>query len=110
MSLDGAFWVAAECFYVGAAEETIFRHGLFALLDRKLGANKALVLSALAFGLAHLINDEPPAIKAIQVATTIAMGAVLAVVYKQKGLWPCIAIHAGYNFFVLWVLPLLAQP
>lgn len=103
-------WALLWNFYIGCAEETMFRMGLMDyVLERKFGFNEkvSLVLSSIVFGAAHLINGQWP-FSIHQACEALAMGAVLAFIYKRKGLWPAIFAHAGYDFLVRFLVPVLA--
>ncbi len=82
-------------------EELIFRGVLLYILIRKLGAKKAIVISAIAFGIYHWFSHElwgNPAQMAIEFFITGAMGLVLAYGYaKTFSLYVPISIHLGWN-------------
>lgn len=82
-------------------EELIFRGVLLYILIRKLGAVKAIIISAIAFGIYHWFSHElwgNPAQMAIEFFVTGAMGLVLAYGYaKTFSLYIPIAIHLGWN-------------
>jgi membrane protease YdiL (CAAX protease family) len=83
---------------VGAAplaEEYLFRGLLFRALDREWGGWRALIGSALFFGVYHPMLAWVP--------VTLA-GLVLARLFKTSGqLWPCVLLHASYNAVVTLV-------
>ena len=87
--------------FVGFAEELAFRGYLYRALEIKLGEGKAIMLSAVVFGLMHLINLTHSSVQDVllQVLYTFAIGVAFAVVRsKTKSLlWPVIA-HAAMNF------------
>ena len=75
------------------AEEYLFRGLLFRALDREWGGWRALIGSALFFGVYH------PPMSWLPVGL---MGLVLALVFKASGrLWPCVIVHAVYNAIVV---------
>ena len=75
-------------------EEVFFRGMLFRLLRTRVPLWAAVLLSAMAFGLAH----ASPAVSAALLPTFIYMGIVLAVVYVRTGwLTNNILLHAASN-------------
>lgn len=82
-------------------EELIFRGVLLYVLIKKIGATKAIVISAAAFGIYHWFSHElwgNPVQMAIEFFTSGAMGLVLAYGYaKTKSLYVPVAIHLGWN-------------
>ena len=75
-------------------EEVFFRGMLFRLLRTRLPLWAAVLLSAMAFGLAH----ASPAVSAALLPTFMYMGIVLAVVYVRTGwLTNTILLHAASN-------------
>jgi membrane protease YdiL (CAAX protease family) len=82
-------------------EELIFRGVLFYILIRKLGPTKAILISAIAFGIYHWFSQSVfgnVTQMLITFLTTGIMGLVLAYAYaKTFSLYiPC-AIHLGWN-------------
>jgi membrane protease YdiL (CAAX protease family) len=75
-------------------EEIFFRGMLFRLLRTRVGLLAAVLLSAIAFGLAH----ASPAVSPALLPTFMFMGIVLAVVYVRTGwLTNNILLHAFSN-------------
>jgi hypothetical protein len=75
-------------------EEVFFRGMLFRLLRTRVPLWAAVLLSAMAFGLAH----ASPAVSAALLPTFVYMGIVLAVVYVRTGwLTNNILLHAASN-------------
>jgi len=90
-----SIWLAPWC------EEAVCRWGLQAPLARRLGQGAAVLLSALAFGLAHLLFARGPA-DAWRAAATALPAAWIGLVFARSGrLAPCAVWHAGFNF--LWL-------
>lgn len=82
-------------------EEAVWRWGLQAPLARRFGHATAIALSALAFGLAHLLFAQEPA-DAWRAAGTALPAAWIGLVFARTGrLGPCAAWHAGFN--LLWL-------
>ena len=75
-------------------EEVFFRGMLFRLLQSRVPLWAAVLLSAIAFGLAH----ASPAVSAALLPTFMYMGIVLAAVYVRTGsLTNNILLHAFSN-------------
>lgn len=82
-------------------EEFIFRGVLLYILIKKLGPTRAIIISAVAFGIYHWFSHElwgNPAQMAIEFVITGIMGLVLAYGYaKPISLFIPIALHFGWN-------------
>jgi uncharacterized protein len=90
-----SLWLAPWC------EEAVWRWGLQAPLARRFGPGAAIVLSALAFGLAHLLFARD-ASDAWRAAATALPAAWIGLVFARSGrLAPCVAWHAGFN--LMWL-------
>ncbi len=71
-------------------EEVIFRGLIYTRLKKGMPQVAAMLLSALAFGLAHS--------GFVQVTYATALGIIMVLMYeKYESLWPCIFLHAGFN-------------
>jgi membrane protease YdiL (CAAX protease family) len=95
--LTGIWWNIKSVLF----EELIFRGVLLYILIKKLGSVKAIIISAIAFGVYHWFSHEVTGdIKqmAITFGMTGTMGLLLAYSYsKTYSLYiPC-AIHLGWN-------------
>ena len=78
-------------------EEVLFRLIVLRLLERSLGTVWALVLSSLAFGLAHGGNDG--ATPLISLALGIEAGLLFGAAYLlTRRLWFCASLHLAWNF------------
>ena len=91
---------------VGYVEEMIFRGFLFrALLSREKTA-AAIVISALTFGMGHIVNlltGQAGVDTLIQILFAISWGFILTMVFYRCGsLLPCIAAHAMIDVFSLF--------
>ncbi len=77
-------------------EEVVFRGVILDML-RPLGLRRAVLGSAILFGLAHLPNllsGANPAFTAMQVAATVAGGVALAAIrIRSRSLWPVLLAH-----------------
>jgi uncharacterized protein len=82
-------------------EELVFRGVLFYVLIKKLGSAKAIIISAIAFGIYHWFSQNVfghPVQMIIIFFLTGTMGLLLAYGYsKTFSLYIPIAIHLGWN-------------
>lgn len=88
----------AELVLVGMAEEMIFRGIIFGVAERALGSKAAIVISALAFSLAHLPNEGMSVLAVAVIAAYAVMQAALYM--KTRRLWVCIGTHVAWNYCV----------
>ncbi|MGA7538676.1 MAG: CPBP family intramembrane glutamic endopeptidase [Steroidobacteraceae bacterium] len=78
-------------------EEIVMRGLVFRILEQWLGSWSALALSAILFGLLHLLN--PGATLANATSVMLEAGILLAAAYMlTRSLWFCIGIHFAWNF------------
>lgn len=95
--LTGIWWNLKSVLF----EELIFRGILLYILIKKLGHTKAVIISAVAFGIYHWFSHEVfgnITQMAITFVTTGVMGLVYAYAYsKTFSLYYPIAIHLGWN-------------
>jgi len=95
--LTGIWWNVKSVLF----EEFIFRGVLFYILIRKLGNTKAIIISAIAFGIYHWFSQSGfgnITQMAITFVTTGIMGLVYAYAYsKTFSLYYPVAIHLGWN-------------
>ncbi len=85
---------------IGFIEEVIFRGFLFRMME-KSNRNMAILVSAVTFGMGHVINllngaDLLPTLMQIGYATAIGYLFVI-LFYKSKSLIPCIITHCLVN-------------
>lgn len=88
----------AELVLVGMVEEMVFRGIIFGIAERSLGSKAAIVISALAFSLAHLPNDGVTILAMGVIAAYAVMQAALYM--KTRRLWVCIGTHIAWNYCV----------
>ncbi len=92
------FFISMCC--VGFLEEVIFRGLLFRAME-KANLKTAIIVSALTFGLGHIVNlfngkDIQSAI--VQVVFAVLVGFVLVMIfYYGRSLVPCIVFHSANN-------------
>lgn len=85
-------------FFVTAAalEEIIFRGIIYRIVEDSLGTKIALILSALLFGGAHVLNEHA---NVISIMSAASGGIILGLLYSiRRRLWLPIAFHAGWNW------------
>jgi membrane protease YdiL (CAAX protease family) len=95
--LSGVWWNIKSVLF----EELIFRGVLFYILIKKLGHTRAIIFSAIAFGIYHWFSQGSfgnPVQMAFTFVITGIMGLVYAYAYsKTFSLYFPIAIHLGWN-------------
>lgn len=88
---------------VGYVEELLFRGFLFKALASKNNIRVAIIISAVTFGIGHIVNllsgqANPETV--IQVFFAVAWGFIFTMVfYKSKSLIPCILAHGLVDVF-----------
>ena len=85
---------------VGFIEEVIFRGFLFKMMAKE-NVKRAMIVSALTFGIGHIVNilNGAEFVSIImQVCYAVCLGYLFVVIfYKSKFLIPCIVIHGVIN-------------
>lgn len=88
---------------VGFAEEMIFRGFLFKAMLRDSGVKPAIIVSAVSFGIGHIVNlftGHAGVETLIQIGYAIAFGFLMVYVfYKGGSLLPCIISHSLVDVF-----------
>jgi uncharacterized protein len=85
-------------FLVAVLEEVLFRGMLFRTVEEGLGTWAALALSALIFGLAHLLNENATLWSALAIA--LESGVLFGAAYIfTRALWMPIGLHWAWNYF-----------
>jgi membrane protease YdiL (CAAX protease family) len=83
--------------FAAVGEEIIFRGVIFRLLEEAFGTVVALVVSAIVFGLLHMLNSGATITGVVAVA--LEAGVLLGLAYVlARSLWLPIGIHLGWNF------------
>ena len=102
-----------------AFEELIFRGALLYILVKRIGAVKAVLISAAAFGIYHFftVGIGTPLQTTLLLLTTGLMGYAFARAYVVTGsIWVPFAIHYALNFItytlfgILFIHPAAAHP
>ena len=94
------FFLSMCC--VGFLEEVILRGLLFRAMEKD-GRKKAIIVSALTFGLGHIVNlfngsGQDLASNLHQVGFAVLVGFVLVMIFVRGGsLIPCILFHSANN-------------
>lgn len=90
---EGLVAVLSACVLAPVLEEMLFRGVILRSFLLQYSRTKAILVSSLLFGIAHL--------NVYQLATAFAIGIVAGWLYERcRSLWPCILLHAAYNGFV----------
>jgi uncharacterized protein len=88
----------------GATEELIFRGFPFQALVHNLGGARAVAITSLFFGLAHVAN---PSASVFSTINTILAGVWLGVAYLMtRSLWLATALHWSWNFAMVFIFGL----
>ena len=99
-------FLIASLFFVtaGATEELIFRGFPFQALVHNLGGARAVAITSLIFGLAHVSNPNASVFSTIN---TILAGIWLGLAYLMtRSLWLATALHWSWNFAMVFVFGL----
>jgi membrane protease YdiL (CAAX protease family) len=89
--------ILPACILSGVLEEVVIRGVVFRILEQWLGSWIALGISAVIFGVLHLLNPGATLLNAA--AISIEAGVLLAAAYMlTRRLWLCIGIHIAWNF------------
>jgi uncharacterized protein len=81
----------------GIIEEIIFRGVFYRIIEEKLGTYIALIITAIFFGLIHLMNKNATIEGALSIVATA--GFLLALAFTlTKRLWLPISMHFTWNF------------
>lgn len=110
-SADAVALIFEAGLFAGFVEEVLFRGILFRWIEEWAGSIVALVVSALAFGAAHLANDNASWLAAIGIA--LEAGIMLGAAYMlTRSLWFAIGIHIGWNVVqgLVWDVPVSGFP
>lgn len=101
-SLSGALSVIGMMCTIAVAEEVLFRGVIFRLVQGRWGSWMALGVSAVLFGLVHLVNPGATVWGAIAIA--IEAGLMLGAAYAVTGsLWLPIGLHLGWNIALVGI-------
>jgi uncharacterized protein len=88
--------VVAVMFGVAVTEELMFRGFALQALERLLGSWVALLVTALFFGLSHLLNPGATAWSALAIA--IEAGGMLGAAFLwRRNLWFVVGLHLAWN-------------
>ena len=98
---EALFYVISMC-CVGFLEEVIFRGLLFRAMEKD-NLKTAIIVSALTFGLGHVVNlfngsGRDISSSVVQIAFAVLVGFVLVLIfYHGRSLIPCIVFHSANN-------------
>lgn len=102
-TMPGLLYACLSMALVGFAEEVIFRGFLFRAMLRDGGVKTAVIVSALTFGIGHIVNlltghDLGETLVQVVYAVTVGFAYTLAY-YKSGSLLPCILAHSLTDVF-----------
>ena len=84
-------------FVVAVGEEIVFRGIMFRLLDSQFNLWVAMIISAIVFGAAHIINPNATVVSSVGIS--LATGVLFGLLFKYyRTLWVPIGIHWSWNF------------
>lgn len=98
---EAVLYIVSMC-CVGFLEEVIFRGLLFRAMEKD-NLKSAILVSALTFGIGHIVNlfngnGKDLTSSVIQIVFAILVGFVLVLIfYHGKSLLPCILFHSANN-------------
>lgn len=99
----GQLFAVLSMLLVGFIEEMIFRGFLFTSLLKTSRLTTAIIISAVTFGMGHIVNllsGQATAETIVQVFFAISWGFILTMVFYKCGkLWPCIIAHGLIDAF-----------
>ena len=88
---------------IGYVEEVVFRGFLFRGLLKRRGLKAAVTVSAVTFGIGHILNlfaGQTSAQTVLQVVFAVMWGLIFTLVYLKSGsLLPCIIAHSLVDVF-----------
>lgn len=107
-TIAGALTVVGIMCAVAVTEEVLFRGVIFRLTEQRWGTWIALAVSALLFGLVHLVNPGATLWGALAVA--IEAGLMLGAAFVATGsLWLPIGLHLGWNIATVAIFGTIAS-
>lgn len=107
--MPGQLFVVVSMAFVGFAEELIFRGFLFKAMLKNGSVKTAVIVSAVSFGLGHILNlftGHELAETLAQVVFAVAYGFMVTIAfYKSGSLLPCILSHSLFDMFAEFANP-----
>lgn len=101
--LPGQIFAVVSMALVGFAEELIFRGFLFKAMLKDGSVKSAVIVSAVTFGLGHIVNlftGHELVETLVQVVFAVAFGFIVTLAfYKSGSLLPCILSHSLTDVF-----------
>lgn len=96
--MPGEIYAVLSMLFIGFVEEMLFRGFLFRALIPVTGLRKAVIVSALTFGIGHIVNlfaGQATLLTFLQVIFAVGWGFIFTLVYLKSGsIWPCVAAHS----------------
>lgn len=102
LGLPGTVCFVISMCCVGFLEEVIFRGLLFRAMEKD-GIRSAVIVSAVTFGMGHIVNlfngsGRDPVSSMVQIVFAILIGFVMVLIfYHGRSLVPCILFHSANN-------------
>lgn len=94
---------------IGFAEEMIFRGFLFRILMKRNPAPVAIVISAVTFGIGHIVNllaGQATAETVIQIFFAVSWGFIFTFVFYKSGcIWINVIVHGVVDAFSKFAAP-----
>ncbi|MFI1990946.1 lysostaphin resistance A-like protein [Actinoplanes sp. NPDC020271] len=107
-SVPNTFGILGFMAAAAVTEEVLFRGVLFRIVEERLGTYPALVLTGVAFGAMHLMNDKATLWGALAIA--VEAGFMLAACFAAfRSLWVPIGLHFAWNFLLAGIFSLTSS-
>ncbi|MFG1996394.1 CPBP family intramembrane glutamic endopeptidase [Actinoplanes sp. NPDC048988] len=89
-------------------EEVLFRGVLFRIVEERIGTYPSLILTGVAFGAMHLLNEKATLWGALAIA--VEAGFMLAACFAAfRNLWVPIGLHFAWNFLLAGIFSLTSS-
>ena len=96
--MPGEIYAVLSMILIGFVEEMLFRGFLFRAMIPVTGVRKAVIVSALTFGIGHIVNlfsGQATLLTFLQVIFAVGWGFIFTLVYLKSGsIWPCVVAHS----------------
>ena len=96
--MPNEIYAALTMILIGFVEEMLFRGFLFKAMIPESGLKKAVIVSAVTFGIGHIVNvlaGQATLLTVLQVVFAIGWGFILTMVYLKCGsIWPGVVAHS----------------
>jgi membrane protease YdiL (CAAX protease family) len=107
-SVPNTFGIFGFMAAAAVTEEVLFRGVLFRIVEERLGTYPSLILTGVAFGAMHLLNDKATLWGALAIA--VEAGFMLAACFAAfRNLWVPIGLHFAWNFLLAGIFSLTSS-